>query len=304
MSQIARVAAQAKVNLLLRVLAREESGYHAIETVFLRLSLADNVVVRVGGDVRSRSLDCTGDALPEGGLGPTEMNLAYRAACAYSDETGWPPTFAIELTKQIPAGAGLGGGSADAGAVLRALDALSPSPLGRRLVELAPKLGADVAFMTIDSPTALAWGRGERLFPLPVLAPRPIVLLMPSFAVSTKDAYAWLAHDRGEYEANAALLQPSELDTWEGVAAVAANDFEAVVSRRHPEIASYVEALKSAGALAAMMSGSGSAVFGVFAEPERAITGVMAAAQANPAMSARGVVVWTANRVERVETES
>ncbi|HKW48366.1 MAG TPA: 4-(cytidine 5'-diphospho)-2-C-methyl-D-erythritol kinase [Gemmatimonadaceae bacterium] len=304
MNQIARVAAQAKVNLLLRVLAREESGYHSIETVFLRLSLADDVAVRVGPDVSGRSLDCNGEALPEGGLGPPEENLAYRAACTYADETGWPTTFSIELTKQIPTGAGLGGGSADAGAVLRALDAMSPSPLGHRLVELAPSLGADVAFMSIDSPMAVAWGRGERLLPLPALAARPIVLLMPAFGVSSKDAYGWLAHDRGEYGPRSAVLQPSELDTWEGVASLATNDFEPVVSRRHPEIVSYVEALKGAGALPAMMSGSGSTVFGVFTEPERAIAGVMAAAQANPSMSARGVVVWTASRVERVEVES
>src|SRR5689334_10381706 len=158
MSRSARVAAQAKINLLLRVLAREASGYHSIETVFLRLGLADDVVVRVGDEVRGRSLDCAGEALPNGGLGEATANLAYR------DATGWPPGFAIELTKHIPTGAGLGGGSADAGAVLRALDALSPSPLGRLLPELAPGLGADVAFMTIDSPMALAWGRGERLF--------------------------------------------------------------------------------------------------------------------------------------------
>ncbi|HEY2377019.1 MAG TPA: 4-(cytidine 5'-diphospho)-2-C-methyl-D-erythritol kinase [Gemmatimonadaceae bacterium] len=304
MSRIARVAAQAKVNLLLRVLAREEGGYHAIETVFLRLSLADRVLVRVGDDVRGRSLDITGDTLPEGGLGPTEKNLAYRAACAYANATGWPSTFAIELTKEIPAGAGLGGGSADGGAVLRALDAMSPAPLGRRLAELAPSLGADVAFMTIDSPMALAWGRGDRLLPLPVLAPRPIVLVMPGFAVSTKDAYAWLAHDRGTYEAQSSVLQPSELDTWEGLGAVAANDFEPVVSRRHPEITAYLDALRGAGALPALMSGSGSAVYGVFTEPERAVEGVMSAAQACPEMGTRGVVVWTANRVERVETES
>lgn len=304
MSQTARVAAQGKVNLLLRVLAREQSGYHSIETVFLRLSLADDVVVRVGAEIHGRTLDCKGDALPEGGLGPVEKNLAYRAACAYAEETGWPDRFAIELTKEIPTGAGLGGGSADAGAVLRALDALSPSPLGRRLVELAPSLGADVAFMSIDSPMAVAWGRGERLLPIPVLTPRPIVLVMPAFAVSTRDAYDWLAHDRGEYEPRGALLQPRELDTWEGIASLATNDFEPVVSRRHPEIISYVEALKGAGALPAMMSGSGSAIFGIFAEPERAIAGVMSAAHANPSMGARGVVVWTASRVERVETES
>src|SRR5205085_7558656 len=270
MSRIARVAAQAKVNLLLRILAREESGYHALETIFLRVSLADDVVVRVGDDVHGRSLDCAGDVLPESGLGPAEKNLAYRSACVYAAATGWPTTFAIELTKHIPTGAGLGGGSADAGAVLRALDAMSPSPLGRRLAELGPSLGADVSFMTLDSPMALAWGRGERLLPLPVLTARPIVLVMPPFQVATKEAYAWLAHDRGTYESRNAVLRPTDLDTWEGIAAIASNDLEPVVSRRHPEIEAYVDALRGAGALPAMMTGSGSTLFGVFAEPERA----------------------------------
>jgi len=304
MSRTARVAAQAKINLLLRVLAREDSGYHSIETVFLRLDLADDVVVRVGDDIRGRTLDVRGDALPDGGLGESTTNLAYRAACAYAEATGWPDGFAIELTKNIPTGAGLGGGSADAGAVLRALDALSPSPLGRQLPDLAPALGADVAFMTIDSPMALAWGRGERLYPLPALARRPVVILVPSFAVSTKDAYGWLAHDRGTYEARGGLLQPTELDTWEGIAAIAVNEFEPVVGRRHPSIPAYVDALRDAGALPAMMSGSGSAVFGVFADPQSALSGIMAATRARSEESARGVVVWTAQRVERVETSS
>ena len=304
MSRSARVAAQAKINLLLRVLAREESGYHSIETIFLRLDLADDVVVRVGDDIRGRTLDVRGDALPEGGLGETTANLAYRAACAYAAATGWPAGFAIELTKNIPTGAGLGGGSADAGAVLRALDAMSPSPLGRRLPELAPALGADVAFMTIDSPMALGWGRGERLFPLPALARRPVVILVPAFPVSTKEAYGWLAHDRGSYAARGGLVQASEVDTWEGIAAVAVNEFEPVVGRRHPSIPAYVDALRDAGALPAMMSGSGSAVFGVFADPQAALSGIMAATRARPEESARGMVVWTSQRVERVETSA
>ena len=304
MSRSARVAAQAKINLLLRVLAREDSGYHSIETIFLRIGLADEVVVRVGDDIRGRTLDVGGDALPAEGLGETTANLAYRAACMYAEAAGWPAGFAIELTKHIPTGAGLGGGSADAGAVLRALDALSPSPLGKQLSDLAPALGADVTFMTIDSPMALGWGRGERLFPLPAVAPRPVVILVPSFAVSTKDAYEWLTHDRGRYEARGELLQPTELDTWEGIGAVAVNEFEPVVGRRHPSIPAYVEALREAGALPAMMSGSGSAVFGVFADPQSALAGIMAATGARPAESARGVVVWTAQRVERVETSS
>lgn len=303
MTRVARVAAQAKINLLLRVLAREQTGYHAIETIFLRLALADEIVVRAGESVRGRTLDCSGDAVNVAALGPVESNLAYRAACLYADEAGWPAGFAIELIKHIPLGAGLGGGSADAGAVLRALDALAPSPLGTRLAELGSRLGADVPFMTIESPMALGWGRGDRLLPLRVLAKRPVVLVFPSFAVATKDAYEWLAHDRGSYEPRGAVIDPALLDTWDGIARVATNDFEAVVSRRHPAIGAYVEALRGAGALPVMMSGSGSAVFGVFADANMVMSGIMAGASAVPGSPAKGVAVWTAERVERVMVE-
>src|SRR5215510_3694251 len=96
----ARTLAQAKVNLFLRVLAREASGYHQLETLFCRLDLGDDVVVRTNG--RGRSLDCTGDVIPPNGLGPVEWNLAWRAATAYADATGWPNDFAIEIEKRIP----------------------------------------------------------------------------------------------------------------------------------------------------------------------------------------------------------
>jgi 4-diphosphocytidyl-2-C-methyl-D-erythritol kinase len=127
-----------------------------------------------------------------------------------------------------------------------------------------------------------------------------VVLVFPAFSVATKDAYQWLAHDRGDYASRATVLDPSLLDSWEGIARVATNDFEAVVSRRHPAVAAYIEALRGAGALPAMMSGSGSAVFGVFAEPTMVMAGIMAGARAVPDASAKGVAVWTAERVERV----
>src|SRR3954464_5369621 len=180
MSRSARVAAQAKINLLLRVLAREASGYHAIETIFLRLGLADEVVVRVGDDVHGRALDCGGDALPPEGLGETTANLAYRAACASADATGWPTAFAIELTKHIPVGGGLGGGSADAGAVLRALDALAPTPLGEGgLSPLGAHAGADVAFLASAAAAAMGSGRGERLNVVEPLPPKDVVVVVP-----------------------------------------------------------------------------------------------------------------------------
>jgi 4-diphosphocytidyl-2-C-methyl-D-erythritol kinase len=262
MSRGARVVAQAKVNLRLRVLAREASGYHGIETLFQRLDWGDDVVVRIAS---GRSLDCTGSSIPPEGLGPVEKNLAYRAAVAYGDATGWPNGFAIEIEKRIPVGGGMGGGSADAGAVLRALDALSPSPLGPRLIELATPLGADVPFMSIEAPTALAWGRGERLLPLDPLPSRPIVLIAPGFSVGTAEAYGWVAEARGNYSPEPAVLRRESLASWEGIISVASNDFERVVARRHPLIAELVDELASFGAVPAMMSGSGSTVFGVFA---------------------------------------
>jgi len=289
----ARVLAQAKVNLILRVLAREASGYHAIETVFLRLDLSDVIRVRIA---EGRSFDCAGTTIPASGLGPVEKNLGFRAAVAYADAVGWPTGFAIEIEKRIPVGAGLGGGSADAGAVLRALDALSPTPLGPRLVELATTLGADVPFMTIESPMALGWGRGERLFPLPALKPRPVAIVVPSFPVSTPDAYGWVSADRGSYAPAAAVIAPDSVATWEEIVAVANNDFEAPVARRHPEIAEIVDTLESMDALISMLSGSGATVFGVFAEPPD-----LAAIVRSTGHSA--IATRTSDRVFRVEID-
>ena len=264
----ARVAAQAKINLFLRILAREESGYHSLETLFQRIDLADDVVVRVGGAIRS--LDCAGPAMPSGGLGATESNLAFRAAESYAAATGWPSGFQIEIEKRIPVGGGLGGGSADAGAVLRALDALSPNRLGEaRLIELATPLGADVPFLTSSNALSLAWGRGERLLALPPLEARDIVLVIPQFAVPTAEAYAWLASSRGAYAPRGTAVALESLGAWPTIAALAHNDFEAVIAARQPSVASIAEDLAARGASIAMLSGSGSAVFGVFAEPPR-----------------------------------
>ncbi len=289
----ARVLAQAKVNLILHVLAREASGYHSIETVFLRLDLADDIRVRVAEE---RSLDCTGAVIPPTGLGTVEKNLAYRAAVAYSEAAGWPNGFAIEIDKHIPVGAGLGGGSADAGGVLRALDAMSPTPLGPRLIDLASDLGADVPFMSIESPMALGWGRGERLFPVPVLEPRDVAIVVPNFPISTADAYAWVSADRGTYAPASRVIAPETLATWEEIAAVVSNDFEAPVARRHPQIAEIVDELDSVDALVALLSGSGSTVFGVFDAPPDA-----AAITRSTGFST--ISTRTSDRVFRVEVE-
>lgn len=265
MSATGRVTAQAKVNLLLRVLARDLSGYHQLETVFLRLDLGDVVTVRTGG--RARSIDCDESALPvKGLLGPPDQNLGYRAAEAYREVAGWPSGWAIEILKKIPVGGGLGGGSADAGAVLRTLNELAPKPLSsEQLARIAFSLGSDVPFLTLTSPMAVGWGRGERLHPLPGLPVREIALAVVPFGVPTRDAYAWLAASRSGDLPIESTIPGDLLSTWERVAKIACNDFEPVVVREHPIIGSVVKSLRGQSPLA-MLCGSGSTVFAVFEE--------------------------------------
>jgi 4-diphosphocytidyl-2-C-methyl-D-erythritol kinase len=285
----ARVVAQAKINLFLRVLAREHGGYHQIETLFQRLALGDDVVVRV--DVPGRALDCRSDD----DVGPVERNLAWRAAVAYADATGWPNGFAIEVDKAIPVGGGLGGGSADAGAVLRCLNALASSPLSpNELLGLAAPLGADVPFLTAETPLALAWGRGERMLALPALPERPVHLALFADGVSTAAAFAALDARHGAHAPRPIVWQPERLARWDDVALVATNDFEDVVSARHPEIGGAREALVRLGARAARMTGSGSTVFGLFdVAPD--------VATIRHETGCDGVVTRTAERVVGVE---
>jgi 4-diphosphocytidyl-2-C-methyl-D-erythritol kinase len=268
--EAARVVAQAKTNLFLHVLAREAGGYHQLETLFCRLELGDDVTVRVG--MRARTLDCRG-AIPPGGLGPVERNLAWRAAAAFADAAAWPSGFAIEIDKRIPVGGGLGGGSADAGAVLRCLNALAPVPLSlERLLGIAAALGADVPFLAMESALALAWGRGERMLSL---APHPrcaVRLHCFAFGVPTADAYGWLASERaglGQATASPRVFSLDRLATWGGVAASVGNDFECVVPSHFPAIAETLAALRARAdpsASLVLLSGSGATVVEIDAD--------------------------------------
>lgn len=260
-----RIAAQAKLNLHLRVLAREASGYHAIETIFHRIDLADEIVLTITPG--ERTIDVAG-----ADTGPAEGNLAFRAASAFAEHAGWPGGFRIELEKKIPVGAGLGGGSADAAAVLRALNSLSPQPIPQPgLLYLASQVGADVPFLTSDSVMALAWGRGERMVDLAPLPRRDILLMTPAFSVSTREAYGWLDEDR---DTQALPLIPLVIDrlaltTWDSIASFARNDFESAVIARHPRLEGYLEALRRSRASFVQMTGSGSTIFGVLETPAR-----------------------------------
>lgn len=295
-----RVAAQAKVNLFLRVLAREAWGYHQIETLFCRLDLADEVMVRISDGHRSL------DALGEDSLGPVEDNLAWRAAAGYAARTGWPRGFTIELTKHIPVGGGLGGGSADAGAVLRALDEMAPSRAPREiLLELACSLGADVPFLTLDVPRALAWGRGERLLSLPALPKRSVVLLRFPFGVPTADAYRWLGESRGRYDPTVSVIDPDQLGSWEAIARLARNDFEPAVPERFAPIDAALRTLRAPAARTALgphgfalLCGSGATVCAVSAATDSLSA---LAEQVAGVVGATPINTSTATRVEEVE---
>lgn len=257
------MAAQAKINLRLKVLTLGDSGYHSIETVFQRLELADTIAVAVsdGGGV---NLDVSGDNSLVMASGTAEQNLALLAANAYLERADWHPRVAIRVGKVIPVGAGLGGGSADAAAVLRALNDLAPAPLpAAELLSLAASLGSDVPFLVGPPAMAVGWGRGERLMSLPPLPPRPVILAIPPVHVATRDAYSWLGRSRGEAPAPP-NIPGDAFASWEHAAGYAENDFFESVAQRHPVIRKIRESLIERGARIAMLTGSGSAVFGIF----------------------------------------
>ncbi len=262
--------AHAKINLVLRILAREANGYHGIETLFQRLDLHDLVQVSIGSG--PRSLTCSGPTMPSGGLGPVDQNLAWRAAEAYCTAAAWDASWHIAIDKHIPVGGGLGGGSADAAAVLRALEGLCPTPVGLpRLLEIAGRLGADVPFLVAGHARAWAWGRGDRLLPLPALPPMALTLVVFPSGVNTGAAYGEFARARdarGE-TVGAFGYEASAFRDWASLAAIAGNDFEQVVPAMHtgvhnvlPRVRECAVRVRETGhAAIGMLSGSGATCF-------------------------------------------
>ena len=253
MATAGRTLAQAKVNLALRILGRNPDGYHSIETVFQRIELADPITVKATAGARSLRCDGLRGEAPED-------NLGFRAADAYARETGWPRGFEIHIEKRIPIGGGLGGGSADAAGVLRILNALSPAPIAaERLLGIAGGLGADVPFLTSDHTTALGWGRGEVLLPLPALPQRNLALIVPPSGMATRDAYARVAAARGRYGMRDRVMTPRMFGSWDEVARHSVNEFEAVVGDVFPDTRSWIEIGARLGLLT-RLTGSGSTV--------------------------------------------
>lgn len=255
----ARIRAPAKVNLWLDVRPRDASGFHAVDTLFCALDLSD--VVAVAPFERGLELSVSG-----ADLGPPESNLAWRAAREFMRAAHLDTGARLTLVKNIPSGAGLGGGSSDAAAALRSLAALhgallSPADLRR----IGASLGRDVPFFLAGSTLARGLGYGEALEPLQPLPSKPVLIALPPTAMPTAEAYRLL----DEARATRTLATPPgpryhDAGSWEDVARTSENDFEPVLLRRIPELEQGLTLLRRNGAFLARLAGSGSAVFGVF----------------------------------------
>jgi 4-diphosphocytidyl-2-C-methyl-D-erythritol kinase len=249
----------AKVNLFLRVLAREGDGYHGIETLFCRIALGDTLEV-------TRTDRGIALAVEDADLGPAEQNLAWRAADAVLQATGRRFGVALRLVKRIPAGSGLGGGSSDAAAAFLAVNHLAGNAVPRaELLHMAASLGSDVPFFMLEAGCALGWGHGQRLLRLPALPSRPILLLFPGTPVPTVQAYTWIDEMRHATGPRGGVaLDLDVLQRWSDIARLAGNDFEAAIFGRFPAIRAGFEALANTHPLLCRMSGSGSALFAIY----------------------------------------
>jgi 4-diphosphocytidyl-2-C-methyl-D-erythritol kinase len=252
------VRAHAKVNLDLRVLGVRADGYHELRTVFQTIELHDTLVC--SEKPGPFTLKCRNPVVP---LDAT--NLVWKAAAALWTALGRSGEIrdaVVQIDKKIPVEAGLGGGSSDAAAALLALGRLWGGAPVTLLREVGATIGSDVPFF-LSGGTALGLGRGEEIYPLVDLPPHYVVIVRPPFGVSTAEAYAWYDEDRA-----AGLRENREFQTlpvpWPSRAAQMVNDLEPPVLRRHQEITAFKAQLRDAGATAAAMSGSGSAVFGLF----------------------------------------
>lgn len=299
--QALQLQAYAKVNLFLRVLDKRPDGFHNIRTLFQTVSLSDSLSVRITPASRPAvQLTCSREDLQG------EDNLAWRAADQMLRLTGLAAQIEITLDKAIPSGAGLGGGSSDAAAVIRAVASMLPTrPDAQALFDVAAELGSDVPFLLLGG-SAIGTGRGTKLKPLADLPPAALAIAQPAVEVSTAWAYGALQEHRAALTPDSDKSKIERLDlssstpfigslpgSREGVV----NDFESVVFRRYPLIAALKERLQALGAQPALMSGSGSAVFGVFESYQSA----RLVAQT---LRAEGFAAWSAEYVGRAASRA
>lgn len=255
--------AYAKINLTLDVLQKRADGYHDLRSVMQTVSLCDDVEIDVDTG-KPWEISCDAATVPA-----DERNLAWKAARVFFERLGvGPDGVAIRIRKRIPSEAGLAGGSADAAAALRALNRWSGSPLSTdALCTLGAQIGSDVPFCVLGG-TALAEGRGERLTKLPDAPELHLVICKPPLAFATPELFRRLdSVEIRERPDTDGMLQSLRAGDGDRIAELLCNIFEQAVSD-HPEIGAIKRKLLETGARGALMTGSGSAVYGVFRCPD------------------------------------
>ena len=250
----------AKVNLRLEILKKRKDGYHELRTILQKIGLHDTIHLSLKKE-RGITIATDHPDLPVG-----KDNLVYRAVQSILKRSDYRGGVNIEIEKRIPLGAGLGGGSSNAAATLKALNQLLKMGLpGKELMGMGLRIGADVPFFFLRG-AAIGSGIGERLkeIELPSLW---YVLIYPNFEVSTRWAYQNFILTKVRFHFNFYEF----LKTPKGISHILRNDLEEVVSRKYPEIAMMKELLLDAGAMGALMTGSGPTVFGFFSKEEDAL---------------------------------
>ena len=252
--------AYAKLNLTLDVLGKRDDGYHELESVMQQITLCDDIEIDLQTS-EDWKIECDWENIPT-----DSTNLAWKAVGVFYKAIGKDPQgVTIRINKRIPTEAGLGGGSADAAAVLRALNTHEGTPFTlEELAQLGAKVGSDVPFCVFGG-TALARGRGEKLERLPAMPQCFYCIVKPDFSVSTPELFR--KFDEAETVKRpdtAGMLHALEQGELMHVAGYVSNAMEPVVAQEHPEILMIKDALDSCGASGYAMTGSGSAVFGIF----------------------------------------
>ncbi|MBO7336431.1 MAG: 4-(cytidine 5'-diphospho)-2-C-methyl-D-erythritol kinase [Lachnospiraceae bacterium] len=250
--------AYAKINLALDVIGEREDGYHELRSVMQTVGVHDVLKMSLGGESGTRIV-CDDPSLPTG-----EDNIIFKAIEQFRREFGVTEGVEVRLEKRIPVAAGLGGGSSDAAAALKGMDALFGTGLDtERLCEIGVKVGADVPFCLMGG-TALAEGVGEKLTSLAPAQVMPVILVKPPFSVSTAQVYKALEIGGLSHPDVDGMILAIEKGDVRGVAELVGNVLETVTLKLHPEIAAIKRELLDEDACAALMSGSGPTVFGLF----------------------------------------
>ncbi len=255
--------APAKINLYLRVTGRRADGYHELDSIFIPIDWCDQVRIEIRpASATSVMLRCN---RPE--LSDPVANLAARAASAFAREYGLAAQIMIDLEKHLPAGAGLGGGSSDAGAVLRMLAATHAVAADARLAKVAVSIGADVPFF-LDPRPARVRGIGEQIEPLPEMPRLFLVLAVPPIEVPT--ARIFRALDPADWSGAIPSADLAAILNGQFPHGATVNDLGAPAMALYPRIAELKAVIEARGAIAAAMSGSGGSVFGIFSDREAA----------------------------------